>query len=209
MMQIKARSKGSGLVIAATIAVAILFYGVLPSALFQVSANSCTSPGVTCVYSGFMTGGGRFNTQQNAAGNGPYNPTGELLTHGFILHCNASDTPNNLQINWKSSTGEHQFHLENLNAAHCEMITALGLPNPPTANFNTWVGSGTGRLDGQSGAFIYAIFTDQSQPAGSQAGGQGDWSTIVIYAPNGTLVLDVTDPLFGGAQQAHMCGGNC
>lgn len=208
-MQIRSRSKFSSIAITATIAA--LLFGLLPAATLPSSAHSCSDlpPGITCVFSGFMTGGGRFNTTTNYAPSSPYSPTGELLTHGFILHCNATDTPNNLEINWNSKTGEHQFHLENLISAHCEMNTALGSPNPPTANFNTWVGNGTGKLDGQPGAFIYAIFTDQSQPAGTQAGGQGDWSTIVIYAPNGTLAIQVTDPLFGGAQQAHMCGGNC
>ncbi len=174
-----------------------------PGATTAVGSNGS----ITCVYTGFMTGGGKFNGMENSAPN-PTNQT--VLVHGFILHCNSSALPNELEVNWKDSSGvEHQFHLEMLYNSHCEMNPALGSPNPPTANFNTWVGNGTGSLDGQDGAFIYAIFTDQSQPAGTQAGGPGDWSTIVIYAPNGTLVLNVTDQLFGGAQQVHMCGGNC
>ncbi len=165
-------------------------------------------PSITCVFTGFMTGGGRFNPNNNAAPPPASNIT--ILVHGFILHCNATNLPNNLEINWKDSSGvEHRFHLTSLINAHCEMNPALGSPNPPTANFNTWVGNGTGTLDGVPGAHIYAIFTDQSQPAGTQAGGPGDWSTIVIFSGNGTVVLNVTDSLFGGAQQAHMCGGNC
>ena len=174
-------------------------------------AHECTDlpPNITCVDTGFMTGGGKFNGNVNNAP--PPNPTIDTLVHGFILHCDPTQSPNNLEINWKDpSTGaEHQFHLTDLQQAHCEMNTGLGTPNPPTANFNTWVGSGTGRLDGQDGASIYAIFTDQSQPAGTQAGGPGDWSTIVIRSADGTLVLNITDSLFGGAQQAHMCHGNC
>ena len=167
------------------------------------------NPSITCVFSGFMTGGGKFNSDINNAP--PPAPLMPLVVHGFILHCNATDTPNNLEINWKDpSTGqEHQFHLESLSVAHCEYNPALGSPNPPTANFNTWVGNGTGRLDGQDGAFIYAIFTDQGQPAGTQAGGPGDASTIVIYGPDGSLAMNLSDTLFGGAQQAHMCHGNC
>ena len=188
---------------------ALFAFALIPGAITQVSATSCTAPGVTCVTSGFMTGGGRFNSNINNAP--PPNATIPILVHGFILHCNAAVSPNNLEVNWKDPvTGvEHQFHLEQLTFAQCAYIDSVGTPNPPTANFNTWWGNGTGRLDGQSGAFIYAIFTDQSQPAGTQAGGPGDWSTIVIYAANGTLVLSVTDSLFGGAQQAHMCHGNC
>ena len=194
--------------------IAILFLAAFPS--LPASAHECPPgattatghPEITCVFEGFMTGGGRFNSNNNVAPS-PVSP-GSILVHGFILHCNAADTPNNLEINWKDSSGaEHRFHLEMLYSAHCEMNPALGSPNPPTANFNTWVGNGTGSMDGQPGAFVYAIFTDQSQPAGTQAGGPGDWSTIVIYAPDGTLVVNITDTLFGGAQQAHMCHGNC
>jgi len=187
---------------------------ILPLALLQAIpafAHECSSlpPGITCVLTGFMTGGGRFNGDVNNAPSP--NPSVSTLVHGLILHCDPSKLPNNLEINWKDpSTGaEHHFHLDQLNAAHCEMNTALGSPNPPTANFNTWVGNGTGTLDGQGDASIYAIFTDQSQPAGTQANGPGDWSTIVIHSSDGTLVLNITDSLFGGAQQAHMCHGNC
>jgi len=173
------------------------------------SVTSPDDPSITCVFSGFMTGGGRFNGNINNAP--PPNSTIPLLVHGFILHCDPTVLPNNLEVNWKDpSTGvEHRFHLTTLDSAHCEMNPALGSPNPPKANFNTWVGNGTGRLDGVDGALLFAIFTDQSQPAGTQAGGPGDWSTIVIFAPDGTLMLNVTDSLFGGAQQAHECGGNC
>ena len=59
-------------------------------------------------------------------------------------------------------------------------------------------------------ALLFAAGLAAAQgPAGTQAGGPGDWSTIVIYAPDGSLVMNLTDTLFGGAQQAHMCGGNC
>jgi len=179
-------------------------------------AHQCPAPGpspdnstITCIFTGFMTGGGKFNGNVN---NAPEpNPKIPLLVHGFIVHCDPTQRPNNLEINWKDpqSGVEHQVHPTPLNEAHCEMNPALGKPNPPEANFNTWVGSGTGRLDGKSGASIYAILTDQSQPAGTQTGGPGDWSTLVIYSADGILVLNVTDTLFGGAQQAHMCHGNC
>ncbi len=196
-------------------ALATLAFAALPA--IPVFAHSCPpgsttspdNPSITCVFSGFMTGGGKFNSDVNNAP--PPAPLMPLVVHGFILHCNSSFSPNTLEINWKDpSTGaEHRFHLTSLTSSHCEYNPALGSPNPPTANFNTWVGNGTGRLDGQDGAFIYAIFTDQSQPAGTQAGGPGDISTIVIYAPGGSLVMNLSDTLFGGAQQAHMCGGNC
>jgi hypothetical protein len=206
-VDITGRSFKTSITIAAVLA-------TLPIALLPVVpafAHECSSlpPGITCVFTGFMTGGGKFNGNINNAP--PPNPTIPILVHGFILHCDPNELPNNLEINWKDpSTGaEHRFHLSQLDSAHCEMNEALGSPNPPQADFNTWVGSGTGKLDGQDGASIYAIFTDQSQPAGTQAGGPGDWSTIVIRTSDGPLVLNITDSLFGGAQQAHMCHGNC
>ena len=201
--------QGLKALVAIAAVIATLPFALLP--MIPAFAHECSAlpPGVTCIFTGFMTGGGRFNGNVNTAPEP--NPTIPILVHGFILHCDPTVLPNNLEVNWKDpATGvEHRFHLNLLVDAHCEMNEALGSPNPPTADFNTWVGSGTGTLDGQTGASIYAIFTDQSQPAGTQAGGPGDWSTIVIYGPDGTLVLNVTDSLFGGAQQAHMCQGNC
>src|SRR5437667_6889925 len=96
---------------------------------------------ITCVFSGFMTGGGKFNSDINNAP--PPAPLMPLVVHGFILHCDSSISPNNLEINWKDpNTGaEHRFHLDNLASSHCEYNRALGSPNPPDANFNTWVGS--------------------------------------------------------------------
>jgi hypothetical protein len=205
-------SVGIAALIGTTLSLALL-PGLIPAAFAHECTAPSTSPSndpnIQCVYTGFMTGGGRFNPDINAA---PYpNPTYPILVHGFILYCDPTQNPNNLEVNWKDPvTGqEHRFHLTDLKTAHCEMNPALGSPNPPKADFNTWVGSGEGRLDGIDGAKMYAIFTDQSQPAGTQAGGPGDWSTIVIYDKDGKLVLNVTDPLFGGAQQAHMCKGNC
>jgi hypothetical protein len=144
-----------------------------------------------------MTGGGRFDVSSNFAPSPQVTPT--LLTHGFEVHCDVTDRPNNIEVNWKDSAGvEHRFHMTDMVSAHCEWNPALGSPNPPPANFNTWVGSGTGKFDGTAGASIYAIFTDQGQPAAGK-----DPSTIVIRAADGTLVLNWSGFLLAGAQQAH------
>jgi hypothetical protein len=103
-----------------------------------------------------------------------------------------------LQVNWVSNGKEHHFHMTDLMAAVCSMNPSLGSPNPPKADFNTWNGTGTGRLNGVSGYTFFASFTDQGQPAAGK-----DISVITIWAPDGTVVLNVTAVLKGGAQQAH------
>ena len=188
--------------VAGLLALAALL-GVIPT-ITPVSAHECPAPGpspenpkITCVFQGRMTGGGRFDVTSNFAPSPEVTPT--LLTHGFEVHCDVTDRPNNIEVNWKDSAGvEHRFHMNDMVSAHCEWNPALGSPNPPSADFNTWVGSGTGKFDGTAGASIYAIFTDQGQPAAGK-----DPSTIVIYSADGTLVLNWSGFLLAGAQQAH------
>jgi hypothetical protein len=134
-----------------------------------------------------MTGGGVIRTINEANGQEVQ------VTHGFELHCDASDEPNNIQINWD---GGEKFHLESLAFAGCEDQATID-PMPPNADFDTIVASGFGRLNNGSGAFIFVIFTDAGEP------GTDDTATIVIYDSSGNLILNVTYYLDGGNHQAH------
>ncbi len=130
---------------------------------------------------GRMTGGGRVATS-----------AGVNVTHGFELHCDAAQTPNNLQINW----GANKFHLEKLTKALCGDNPNIG-PNPPGANFDTYMGEGTGRLNGVDGATVKWTFTDAGEP------GSKDSVHITIKDSGGNMVLEVTGKLNKGNHQAH------
>ncbi len=142
-----------------------------------------------------MTGGGSIFTAKN----GNDSPLGGVrVTHGFELHCDITQTPNNLEINWNDKTGKAQrFHLDSLISVLC---TKAGNPAPPksTANgFNTYTATGIGGYNGVPGATISFVFTDLGEP------GKKDTASYEIKVGS-TVVLEVSAKnLDSGNQQAH------
>ncbi|MCU1337788.1 MAG: hypothetical protein JWO19_3369 [Bryobacterales bacterium] len=132
---------------------------------------------------GRMTGGGSVFTTG-----------GVRVTHGFELHCDVADLPNRLEINWD---GGNNFHLENLVTAFCFLDPNINAGHP-TDTFNTYVGSGTGTLNGFAGASATWTFTDAGEP------GTNDVATITIKDQGGATVLTVSGKLDKGNQQAHL-----
>jgi hypothetical protein len=130
---------------------------------------------------GRMTGGGSV-----------FESDGTRVTHGFELHCDTTDVPNNLEINW----GGHRFHLETLTSAFCFQDPSINAGHP-TNIFNTYVGIGTGLLDGAPGATAFWTFTDAGEP------GTNDTASITIKDSLGNVVLTVSGNLDSGNQQAH------
>jgi hypothetical protein len=158
---------------------------------------------------GRMTGGGSVFQGQSSIGSAQLDNAGRV-THGFELHCgtdsNNSSTNNNLEINWVDAAGRHhRFHMDDLlPIAECLYDSNVGSPNPPPAAFNTFIGHGTGRLDGASGATIDFVLTDAGEPGGTNGAPPADTSTYVIMDRDGNTVLSVpaTNLTFGN-QQAH------
>lgn len=140
---------------------------------------------LTQVTQGRMTGGGSV-----IDANGFPNTR---VTHGFELNCNMTKTSNSLEINWGSG---NKFHLDNLTSAICVNDPTIS-PNPPVAGFNTYVGQGTGKFNGVSGATAQWTFTDAGEP------GTSDFAKIVVKNSGGTTVLSVSGDLTKGNQQAH------
>lgn len=134
------------------------------------------------VVKGRMTGGGSMFTSE-----------GMRVTHGFELHCDASEMPNNLEVNWGKG---HKFHLMALTSAFCTDDPTIDEP-PPVAGFDTYKGKGTGRYNGVPGATIEFTFTDAGEP------GKKDVATIEITDAGGTVQLDVSGNLKNGNHQAH------
>jgi len=129
-----------------------------------------------------MTGGGSVFTSENGR-----------VTHGFELHCDAEVGPNNLEINW--GPGNH-FHLEDLTSAVCSDDPNIE-PPPPAADFDTYVGTGTGRCNGVAGATITFTLTDAGEP------GKNDTATFEITGCPDGLTLSVSGNLNKGNHQAH------
>lgn len=150
------------------------------SAVFRVESGAIIAPPPGAI-EGFMTGGGSVFT----AG-------GVRVTHGFQLHCDAAELPNNLEVNWGKG---NRFHLESLTSAACTDDPTID-PGSPAAPFDTYVGEGTGRYNGVSGATVKFTFTDAGEP------GSNDMATIVISDSSG-VVLTVTGKLDRGNHQAH------
>lgn len=128
---------------------------------------------------GRMTGGGTIGNT--------------TARHGFELHCDSSVNPNRLEVNWGKG---NKFHLETLLTAQCSDDPAIG-PNPPSAGFDTYHGTGLGRFNGIAGATIEWTFTDAGEP------GRNDFATIIIRDVNGFMVLNVSGFLKNGNHQAH------
>lgn len=109
---------------------------------------------------GRMTGGGSVFTDENDF----FVPAGTRVTHGFQLHCDATITPNNLQVDIHlPDGGTSRFHLEELTYAVC-WNDPEAEPRPPIAPFDHYFGSGEGRLDGEAGYCADWIFTDEGEP---------------------------------------------
>jgi hypothetical protein len=115
------------------------------------------------------------------------------VTHGFELHCDVNQAPNNLQINWGKG---NRFNLDSLTTAACSDDPGIE-PNPPAAGFDTFDGTGDGSYNGEAGATIEFHFTDAGEP------GQVDVAAIKVWDAGGALVLDVKNDLKFGDQQAH------
>lgn len=141
-----------------------------------------------------LGGGGGEPLQGRMTGGGSvFTVDGGRVTHGFELHCDVTKGPNNLQVNWGRG---NKFHLESLATAVCSDDPTI-TPNPPDAGFDTYVGAGIGRYNGQAGATAEWTFTDAGEP------GKNDWATIVIKDASNTVVLSVSGNLNSGNHQAH------
>ncbi|MGH9878675.1 MAG: hypothetical protein ACRD5H_13650, partial [Nitrososphaerales archaeon] len=135
---------------------------------------------------GYTTGGGRVIAPASASDESG----GKTFTvrHGFELHCSTAQVPNQIEVNWL----KHSFHLERVDSVTCEdnFPVTKSPPQPPAPPTDTYIGTGTGRLDGVCGATIDFILNDQGEP------GKNDQIVrMIITDSGGNIVLEITDPL--------------
>lgn len=140
----------------------------------------------------WMTGGGSiFATEYGG---------GHRITHGFQLDC-VPRRSDNLQVNDHGNTG-WSFHLGDVTSAIC--LDDPGIePNPPDAQFDTYVGEGTGICRNVGGESRYCsatwIFTD-----GGEVGGcLRDTAIINVSDDDGNMLISVSGDVDCGNHQAH------
>lgn len=163
---------------------------LLPVSL--AAATAIAGPGGGARNDCWMTGGGSIFSLQY--GGQP------RITHGFVVRCDGSKS--NLQVNDHADSGWN-FHLADLTAAICIDDPALE-PNPPDANFDTFVGEGVGtckNVGGESrGCVIRFTFTD-----GGEIGGcVRDTAIIEVRDFDDNPLISVSDGYVScGNHQAH------
>jgi hypothetical protein len=148
---------------------------------FDGGALLITAKTVPVTAIGRMTGGGSVFTAD-----------GTRVTHGFEIHCDVTDVPNTLEINWAPA---NNFHMDVLDSATCLQTPAIQAP--PDAPFDTFIGTGTGKLNGVPGATIEFTFVDGGEP------GTKDTAAYLIKDSHGTVLSVGTTFLTKGNQQAH------
>lgn len=157
----------------------MLSLGVAISPALMISANAHECPADGCVTEGRMTGGGKLDVTEE--------------THGFELHCDVNDSPNNLEINWD---GGNNFHLESLTEVECLDDPAIA-PKPPNAGFDRLEAFGVGKFNQVDGYEIYFELTDAGEP------GSNDTMFFVLRDPSGNIVHIANAHLDMGNHQAH------
>lgn len=158
--------------------------GSLPAS-FAWNAASFSLETVSDEIAGRMTGGGSVWIDGIRV-------FGNRVTRGFEIHCDLRN-PNNVQVNWH---GGNRFHMTELTSAVCTENPAI-VQFPPSADFDTFTGEGTGLLNGAPGARIEFVFVDAGEP------GNQDTASIRIYDASAVLVLEVSGFLDRGNMQAH------
>jgi hypothetical protein len=159
----------------------LMLSGILVGAGTTIASCPCE-----CTCPCRWTGGGTIGTGRDPR-----------VTHGFELHCNDDQLPNNLEVNW----GGNHFHLDVITSVGCDNHPGID-PAPPVAPCDRIFGEGDGRLNGVSGYHVVFYFTDAGEP------GKNDHAEITIYAPDGKIVLEVNGNLKSGNQQAHRVTGH-
>jgi hypothetical protein len=137
-------------------------------------------------------GGGGGNLPGRMTGGGSIISNELRVTHGFTLNCDPTHHPQRLEVNWEGNS----FHLESLSNAFCSDNPSIEA-SQPYSGFNTYTGSGVGRLNGESGATIEWRFTDAGEP------GTDDFASYTIRDSDGNLVLTAAGNLDHGNHQAH------
>jgi hypothetical protein len=139
--------------------------GFLPASFDWLAAGLSIEPEVPPGTCGRMTGGGSVFTYNDVR-----------VTRGFEIHCDLREPKN-----WPGN----KFHLSRLTSAVCTDNPAVVQAPPSSAPFDTFTGTGVGKLNNKPGGRIEFVFVDAGEP------GNSDTAKIKVFDENNNLVLDV------------------
>jgi hypothetical protein len=168
------------------------FIGAFFNDNFPGGRSLLREPEAKRVREGRLTGGGTTTGLFDEAG--IVLPVTVDIHQGLTLHCDETQLPNNLEVNWD---GGNHFHLDTLDSATC-FDDPTKVPNPPPAGFDSYIGSGTGSCNGVPGATARWYFTDEGEP-----GTQDDVVSLSITCADGNTVTVVGQNNVQGNFQAH------
>jgi len=110
-------------------------------------------------------------------------------SHGFTVHCAFTHHANSVEINVDGSA----FHLEDVEWVVCLDDPDVE-PEQPLVGFDTVVGVGWGRLDGEDAA-VWFRFSDDGEP--------GTTDEMAVEIENDAAASSHAGRLVGGNHQAH------
>lgn len=167
-------------------------YNENPAGVMFFGALRCPEGARCAAREGRLTGGGSTTGAFDAAGRTL--PVLVDIHQGLQLHCDKTQLPNNLEVNWD---GGNHFHLDTLDSATCFDDPAK-MPNPPPAGFDSYTGRGTGSCNGAPGATAEWYFTDEGEPGTSD-----DVVALTITCADGSVLTAGGVDNLQGNFQAH------
>ena len=170
--------------------------------------NGCTSAGDDDEAAGFVTGGGGYDETDKKILNEDFVDPGSSLRFGEVLPCDLGNNPGpNLNISWHDPKLVDQVKLETLTRAFCRNDPFIN-PGRPLAEFDTYVGEGTGSMRLPSGVRVPVTFRlvsiDRGEPGSPPVIGVDFFQITVLSA--GVVVAQGVGTLDHGNIQAHTPG---
>jgi hypothetical protein len=157
---------------------------------------------------GFMTGGGGYDEVDKKTANEDFVDPGSSLRFGEVLPCDVGDNPApNLTVSWHRPQLAGQVKLDTLTRAFCRNDPFIN-PGKPAAEFDTYVGEGTGTMRNSSGVRVPVtlklISIDRGEPGSPPVIGV-DFFQVQVFSA-GVLVAQGVGTLDEGNIQAHTPG---
>jgi hypothetical protein len=113
--------------------------------------SGCKSPTDDDEAAGFMNGGGGYDEVDKKTANEDAVTPGTFLRYGTVLPCDLGDKPGpNQTVTWHDPGLQGRFKLDTLTRAFCRNDPFID-PGAPRAEFDTYVGDGTGTFTNSLG----------------------------------------------------------
>jgi len=170
--------------------------------------NGCKSPTDDDEAAGFMTGGGGYDESDKKTLPEDYVDPGTSLRFGEAVPCDLGDNPGpNLTVSWHNPRLVQQVKLDSQTRAFCRNDPFIN-PGRPRAEFDTYVGEGSGQMRMPSGVRIPVqvewVSIDRGEPGAPPVIGIDEFEITVRSA--GMVLAQGVGTLDHGNIQAHTPG---